>query len=86
MFRALDIKFLIVVNKNCVSSYDTGNMFMLSKLIRHKIYRSFNGRSWLLLTNLLNLEHEIYRLKFLQICKYIVLNFYIKFITCKICM
>ena len=52
MFRTFGIKFLIVVNTNSVSSNDTGNMFMLSKLIRHKVYRTFNGESWLLLTNL----------------------------------
>ena len=67
-------KILIVVNTTAVSSYDTGHTFMLSRLMRHKVYRTFNGKSWLLLTILLNLEREIYRLKFLQICKYIVLN------------
>jgi hypothetical protein len=81
MFRNLGIKFLIVANTTSVSSCDTGNTFVLSKLIRHRVYRTFNGKSWLLLTILLNSEYEIYRLKFLQICKYIVLNFYIK----KIC-
>jgi len=55
MFRTVGIKFLIVANKTSVSSYDTGNMFMLSKLIRHIVCKTFNGKSWLLLTILLTL-------------------------------
>jgi hypothetical protein len=62
MFRTLGIKFLIVANTTSVSSYDTSNTFMLSILIRHKVYRTFNGKLWLLLAVLLNLEHEKYRL------------------------